>query len=359
MKIFKSITKSMLILILFEFLVPQIIYSDERHSSDYDYIIITHNNFYGSSEIDSLISFIESYRGFNVGVYYIFENQTNEYIKTQLIDIYDTYPRLPLYVLILGAARRDGGVNDHKVNFSSGNLVPGFYKQDYWDHRTLYDHEYITFDTVGSGFTPFYEAYPDMIIGRVPVTNLTEIQRYLDKLQSYEEHRYYDPILNPDTSWHNDILFVNGDTLREEGETRPGTVTSGFNHIISDVLPNEVDNSIIKHSDYSTNPAREQGLADSINIGKLIVLGMSTGANSANFCYMGGRPSFSSSDDLNNSEKLPLIIGASCQIGQSDIVHAGNVRSFVEDQLLGSLNGAIGIIGPSGASGQLANEVFS
>jgi|GEM_PF-5236902 len=323
-----------------------------------DYVIISHEAFGDTTSyegVGSICNFLEENRNVHVIYYSISDGTSADSIKALISNHYFTAKLLPTYVLLVGATRR--GPSEAIADSVSKNFIPAIYETDAFEHHTPYDLSYACVDTVGlQGFS--LHTYPNLIIGRLPVVDYYEIDTYVAKLEEYVAS-----CASP-ADWHSDLLFVAGDRYRDDGKMPfPGQIRTQVDNLIQDILPPEVDYGVIRYSDFATDFARKEALSDSVDQGKLIVLGMATGANARNFCEMWKMllpppDGFDAANDLSNSGMYPLIVGASCNIGQSDNLSGGK-RSLAENLLFQDDRGAIALIGPSGASGQLANEYFA
>ena len=329
--------------------------SRDRWISPYNYLIVSHVNFAGG-QIASLRDFLEANRAMNVQIHYVEDGDNVDTIKAAIRNFWLTGDMVPSYVLLLGAARSPSAVADA----ASDNYIPGYYHEAGWGHDALYDNYYVLFDTTGLEDLHGRRICPNMFLGRVPVTDQTEIATFLQKLEAYEAARDYDPVSNPDTGWHSDIALWAGDKDKSPDWPLPGQIRSQISSLAQWCAPPASNVTIFRYSDYTSDTAREAALCSDVNDGVSLVLGMATGANMFSFCEMWKRtasPYFDAATDLNNSGRLPFFVGASCNICQSD--NASPTRSMTENLLVMSENGAVGIAGPTGSTSQLGNSYFA
>ena len=352
--------KWLTITLLLVFTLGLATHSEVKWLNQWDYIIVANSQMAGS-ELTNLRDYIESTRSLRVGMWFFQDGTSNETIKDSIESWYFITPQRIHYVLLVGTARSDGGLSDDIANSNAKNFIPGFYHIDQFGHRTLYDNSYVSFDTSGVGFLHSNtDRCPRLIIGRLPVISRSEVATYQQKLEAYESHRYNDPVSNPDTSWHSDILYVVGDSTRGDENPEPAWVISGMNRIKDEVCPANVDKTYLKMNDYATPASRENALNSLVNNGKTIIVGMATGSNLMNYFDIWTRPSFDVATDLSNSVRLPLFLAASCNTGEADTAYSsGSQRSMAENLLVQSTKGAVAVIGASGFTGQNACESFA
>lgn len=313
-----------------------------------DYIVIYHSDLNGSA-LTSLIAIIES-RGHSVGSYSISDGVTADSIRNIIQSMYFGSALLPKYVLLVGAARQLD-TNEEVVSAANSNFIPGFFSTDYFGHYTLYDIEYINFDS-----SYFYDSRhrrnaPSLFLGRLPAVGTEDIQNYADKLSAYYAN------ISP-APWKDDILLVVGDRDRGPGTPMPGQLNTHMDNI-SSLLPASIEQGRLNYSDFPDDLSRQADLIDSINAGKFILFTMSTGASATNFSYflyLGEGDNFDAHTDLDSTDKFHILFGASCNLGESDTTYDdGSVRLIAENFLFAPHRGPIAIVGPGGYTGQLAN----
>ena len=113
-------------------------------------------------------------------------------IRDFLKDAYDNWDIPPLYVLLVG-----DGTHDPKnyQETSSATFIPPFLEVvDPWAGETAADNRYVTLD--GSS-----DKLPDMLIGRLPANNISELDTMVSKIVDYAEK----PIPEP---WQHQAVFV-------------------------------------------------------------------------------------------------------------------------------------------------------
>lgn len=336
-----------------------VLFAGTVYGSD-QYTIIVHSALADTSAgmgLNELMSVIESNSDVEITTYTITDGVEIDSIRNIIFNCYQSAPTSPLYVLLVGAARRDTvspPVAEHIADASFQNFIPGYYEVDEMGHHTMYDNYYAAIDMAGlTGFPDF--TYPNVILGRLPAVTVNDIHIYASKLSAYHA------AMNTPASWQDDILLVAGDRDRGIDHPSPGRIRQATNGLEGHAIPLEPETSQLKWSDYADIPSRQLALCNAVNAGKLLVAGMASGANMLNFCdiwYRGTGDGFSAADDLSNSNKYPIFLGASCNLGQSDGAPDGT-RSVVENLLFAENAGAIAFIGPSGFTWQLANYYYA
>ncbi len=174
-----------------------------------DYLIITHDSFWVNPYIDSLAQKRANYNGFDVVIIkmgdisnQIIEDDNTKRIKKLMVSIYNdghadhTYDDRIGYVNLFGDAYFGEDPMD--------DCVPTYpYRNDPDtlgnDPDTLgYDNYFARLTITGND----YDIYPDILLGRCPVDDTTQVRNVCRKIIDYE------PI--PDTtSWLNTMTFVN------------------------------------------------------------------------------------------------------------------------------------------------------
>ena len=118
-------------------------------------------------------------------------------IRDFLKGAYDNWDIPPLYVLLVG-----DGTHDPKnyQETSSATFIPPFLEVvDPWAGETAADNRYVTVDPI-----PIAEdddTLPDMLIGRLPANNISELDTMVSKIVDYAEK----PIPEP---WQHQVVFV-------------------------------------------------------------------------------------------------------------------------------------------------------
>ena len=242
---------------------------------------------------------------------------TNDEIKNYLQNAYDNWETPPEYVVLAGDV--DGNI-----------IVPTFYVQggqySPWDET---DHSYTLLD--GDDY------FPDILIGRLSVRSLIELQTIMSKIIKYES----DPFM--ETDWIKSALMIAYISINYEIYSHHETVMSVRDKLL-DFEYTKVDTFIHPYQSGNTQ------LANMINDGQSFVNFRGAGNYSYWSAYAGYE--FFNIDDvnnLNNGYMLPMVTSMTC--GTGGFASTGYPSCFGETWLkAGSPSvpkGAIAFIGPS------------
>ncbi|AHM62563.1 hypothetical protein D770_21570 [Flammeovirgaceae bacterium 311] len=172
-------------------------------------------------------------------------------------------------------------------------------------------------------------------IGRLPVVTPAEARQVVDKLIRYSSE--------PATlgNWRQRLLFVADDEdgnvhqLDAEQLARLATTSNPLyapRKIYVDAYPKIIT------ANSQTSPGAQKALRDAIDQGALIV--NFTGHGSHRFWTFENIFSKSIAENLQNRNKLPLFVTATCEFG----LHDGELRSGAESLILNPAGGAIGLL---------------
>jgi hypothetical protein len=244
-----------------------------------------------------------------------------------------------LYVLLVGDASFD-----YKQNLSSSkdDFVPTFLFETEKYGAAASDYLY----SLISGTDPI----PDLIIGRVPVENNSELNAYIDKIFGYEA---------PENtgSWQTRSLFISGnDAFTPEHYTGLPAFRAQNQRLISMRVPEGYFNRKL-------NTVRDTSIAGGDpNFGgtNTLINHFDDGISMINFFGHGGGGiwadvylmSTEDVDRLSNGFRLPFIQSMTCFTGAFE---NSKINGLAEKLLLAPERGAIGILAASGV-GWLAND---
>ncbi|WP_224995160.1 type IX secretion system sortase PorU [Cesiribacter sp. SM1] len=175
----------------------------------------------------------------------------------------------------------------------------------------------------------------DIGIGRLPVTTATEARQVVDKLIRYssDEATF--------GNWRQRILFVaddeDGNVHQQDAEQLARLATTANDlysprKIYVDAYPKIIT------ANSQTSPGAQKALRDAIDQGALIV--NFTGHGSHRFWTFENIFSKTAAENLQNRNKLPLFVTATCEFG----LHDGELRSGAESLILNPGGGAIGLL---------------
>ncbi|MFA7025059.1 MAG: type IX secretion system sortase PorU, partial [Candidatus Cloacimonadaceae bacterium] len=157
------------------------------------------------------------------------------------------------------------------------------------------------------------DAYPDIVVGRYPVSNSVELTNMLDNFQNYTQ--------NPTPGlWRNQVVL-----LADDNVNGPSTVDWQHTWDVQDssvllnpsVLQTKIFAADYDFDEFLNKPKVRDALIDEINSGKLLWLYIGHGS----FDILGMQDYFNVATDLgrlHNSDKLPLFIAASCEVSTFD-----------------------------------------
>jgi len=307
-----------------------------------DYIVISHSALPSGpgSALRQLLTLKKSqgicYRHFAIG-----NGVHRDSIRNIVRNLYDSTDYAPLYVLLVGSARRGGGV-DAVSNSDRQNLIPTFYADDAFGHRTAYDQWYGYLEPGDD-----VRRIPRIIVGRIPARTDAELQGYVNKLSAYVSD-------TADAVWKRRAFLIAGDRYRGgfPDFTPPGVVNSGIDALY-DSLPASMTGSILRYSLYSSDNDRRQMFRDAVNGGQGLIAYLSTYSSATALDGIITRPPFNAATDLTNSNMYPVFLAVSCNLGQVDVD-----TSLAENLLFAPASGAVGVVGPAGFSSDLSNTPF-
>ncbi|MBK9389862.1 MAG: T9SS type A sorting domain-containing protein [Bacteroidetes bacterium] len=253
-----------------------------------------------------LIPFIKwkTQKGFDVKVLYRgkkYAGDTYTEIKTTLANIYNTSTPKPEYLLIIGDTKR----------------IP------YYGTGSITDMYYGEFD--GNG-----DYIPEMYIGRLPVSDTTQLKNVLDKVIQYEQYKF------ASTNTFHSRALVTGGTDASNIKIINGQVYYGITNYLTSA------NKLTGYHFYY-DQALKLNAEDSIR--KLTRRGLSfinyTGHGDASGWL---DPTLKSGDldTVTNTNMYPFIISNACQTSTFS-----NASTFGNKMVLAGKKGAIGFIGGS------------
>jgi hypothetical protein len=175
----------------------------------------------------------------------------------------------------------------------------------------------------------------DIGIGRLPVATATEARQVVDKLIRYSSDAA------TFGNWRQRILFVADDedgNVHQQDAEQLARLATASNTLYSprkiyvDAYPKIIT------ANSQTSPGAQKALKDAIDQGALIV--NFTGHGSHRFWTFENIFSKTAAENLQNRNKLPLFVTATCEFG----LHDGQLRSGAESLILNPVGGAIGLL---------------
>jgi hypothetical protein len=264
-----------------------------------------------------------------------------------------TFAQKQFYVLLLGASSYD---YKNRIN-GNVNLVPGYQSSASLDPLSSYtsDDYFALLDSsaninIEPQLTNINATNTGVNIGRIPAKNITEANMVIDKIINYHSAQSQGP-------WRLQERFIADDkdyNLHvQDAEAVSGAAQKAnalFNQqkIYLDAYP------LVSGSGGGRYPAVNEALVNAFNSGSLVI----NYSGHGNYLRLADEAIFSSTEIplINNANKLPLVITASCDfypyddptkksLGQQLLFGAGNV---------GAGNGGVGGGSNAGASGAIA-----
>jgi hypothetical protein len=265
-----------------------------------------------------------------------------------------TFAQKQFYVLLLGASSYD---YKNRIN-GNVNLVPGYQSSASLDPLSSYtsDDYFALLDSsaninIEPLLTNINATNTQINIGRIPAKNITEANTVIDKIINYHSAQSQGP-------WRLQERFIADDkdyNLHvQDAEAVSGAAQKAnalFNQqkIYLDAYP------LVSGSGGGRYPAVNEALVNAFNTGSLVI----NYSGHGNYLRLADEAIFSSTEIplINNANKLPLVITASCDfypyddptkksLGQQLLFGAGNVGA-------GS-SGVGGVGSNAGASGAIA-----
>ncbi len=212
-------------------------------------------------------------------------------IRDYLSQAYQTWNPTPLYVLLVG-----DGTSDPKryQNVSAETVLPPFLADvDPWAGETAADNRFVTVD--GN------DNLPDMLIGRLPVNNLSELQTVVDKIVAYETSP-------PDGAWFQTLAFVADD--KDDGGNFPAQTETVIDTYIAP--PFKAERLLYTPPAISAGEIRDQ-LFEAWGSGLGLV--MYTGHSSVHQWAVEKFLHYDDVAQLNNGGRLPLVVEMTCFTG--------------------------------------------
>lgn len=331
---------------------------DLRSSSNRaDYIIITHEQFHQQA-LDlathrervspgitvRVVNVDDIYNQFSWG---LFDPMA---IRDFLKYTYENWSGAPPgYVLLVGDGHYDYRNN---LGASGGMFIPPFeVPKPNSTFASASDDNFIYFGQFG--YLNYEDSSSiDMIIGRLPVNNTDQMDIILEKIINYESN----PTMG---KWRNNIIIVADDNFAG-GECREAYHTDQAEALAEVHVPKSIEVQKIYLLEYPlrtgrTKPDAREALIDAFNNGGLIVNWIGHG-NKGQWAHEVLFRRVEDMPRLQNRDKLPLVLAASCSIGFFDDPYE---QGMAEDFIRHSGGGAIASIGATRPVGAWANAALN
>lgn len=210
--------------------------------------------------------------------------------------------------------------------------------------------------TMDDNFVTFSGNLPELSIGRLPAQNTSDMDLLMERTRKYIE----EPTLG---WWKNEVLIVADDEHRAGGLEGIGP-TAGMNHTMkAQLTANMIKDSVYvdkvlcieyEFDEYHSKPDARNDIINKVNDGKLIWYFIGHG----NEDVLGHEEYFRGSHHirlLENEDKLPLFIAASCDVGRFDDV---NFDCMAERLLFAPNGGSISSIAATRGSSPAPNSLL-
>ncbi|MCA9921621.1 MAG: hypothetical protein KC421_04575, partial [Anaerolineales bacterium] len=297
-----------------------------QNANGADYILIAPEAFMPA--VDALVALRQS-QGLQVvveDVQAIYDNYGDglpvpEAIHDYLADAYVNWSPVPQYVLLVG----DGSFDPKQYRAASTPtwIAPFFMEADPWIGEVPVDNRFVTFDGGNEDFLP------DMLIGRLPVNSLSEVQIVVDKIVAYETAPEFGP-------WAGQVTFV-ADNTDNAGD---------FSYHSSSLIGEFVDPPWVPRTIFlQDNPLDET-----------IAAVQAQWANGSGILFYNGHSSrhqwaaerlFHTDDavNLHNGARLPVVLEMTCLTGS---FHVPDLPTLDEELITQENGGAAAVWGATG-----------
>ncbi|MSP13669.1 MAG: hypothetical protein EXR62_12025 [Chloroflexi bacterium] len=201
----------------------------------------------------------------------------------------------PSYVLLVGDGSTDP--KNHTGHSKPDWVPPYLAPVDPWVYQVASENKFVTVSGA--------DLLPDMLLGRFPVTTITETQVMVNKVLAYEQ-------TPPTGSWNRNTLWV-ADNMPDAA----GNFQASSDKVIATSLPAgfEVQKVYLGTTVPYQNPASQAKAAviNGINAGQLFV----SYTGHASYRQWAGEAIFTSTDvgQLANGGKLPVMLSMTCYTG--------------------------------------------
>lgn len=310
-----------------------------------DLIIITHPSFesYANEIVEMRANGFDPISGIVVNtndIYFYFSSGVKDVMAIRNFIRYAYYnwssPR-PSYVLFFG----DGHYDYRNISLPDTNRVPPFEISDNLEMNSREsDNFYVDVNFSSSGYSSIL---PDLAVGRLPVESDIDGRRIVDKLRAYEQSSYKD-------GWQTTMTFVGDDEITGISNTEWLHQRQAESMAELSQLKKFLKKKIYLSAYESVpggfgriKPKANQAIIDQLNEGTLLI----------NYVGHGSPTTWAHENVLNmtrdlnriqNENKLPLWIAATCDFGKYDDPHD---PSFSEALIWQEGKGAIAVLSSS------------
>ncbi|WP_026751201.1 type IX secretion system sortase PorU [Sediminibacterium sp. C3] len=249
------------------------------------------------------------------------------------------------YVVLFGAGTYDPKNILQNSQYNERNLIPTFQSSNSLSPLLSYtSDDFYAMLNNGDDVNQLNDAPLSIAVGRIPVSNLTEANQYINKLIRYHQpnRNNNSSTSNTDNAWRSQLVFIADDKDQNlhlnDAESIAATALSAnpaltANKIYLDAYP------LISGAGGARYPAVSDAIVNQVLSGALIV----NYSGHGNHLRLSEEAVISANEinRFNNPDKLPLFITASCDFDPFD---QPGKPSIARPLLYGSNNGAIALL---------------
>ena len=255
-----------------------------------------------------------------------------EAIYEYLSQAYQTWDPPPIYVLLVG-----DGTSDPKryQPVSAATILPPFLADvDPWAGETAADNRFVTVDGADN--------LPDMLIGRLPVNTINEVQTVVGKIVAYES-------APPTGGWNQLLAFVADDP--DDGGNFPAQTETVIETFVAPAFGAE--RLLYTPPAVNADEIRDQLLEDwQAGLG----LVMFTGHASVHQWAVEKFLHYDDVSQLNNGDRLPVVVEMTCFTGSFQIPSISSLDEALVRQPAG---GAVASWGATGLGISTGHEALT
>ena len=246
------------------------------------YLIITPASF--SNALAPLVDW-KTRKGFHVTVAKTSEiGYTKEQIKAYIQNAYDTWEIPPTYLLLVGDV----------------DSIPTYASDSIFVPRTAVDLYYVTMDT--------NDYLPDILRGRLPAKNTTELSDMVNKILSYEKVQF------SDRAWMNKFSLFIGP--RDKPDFRMKGIPLRDTLVSLQCIAENMSCDTIKTNNDGTDCDKESIISGKLNAGRSLITFTDHGEELQWNCPHYGQDNVR---NLSNLNKYPFILSLCCYTGSFDV----------------------------------------
>lgn len=264
------------------------------------------------------------------------------------------------YVVLFGAGTYDPKNILQNAQYNERNLIPTFQSSNSVSPLLSYtsDDFYALLNT-GDDVNQLNDAPLSIGVGRIPVSNLTEANQYINKLIRYHQSPSNNNTseVNTENAWRSQLLFIADDKDQNlhlnDAESIAGTALSAnpslnANKIYLDAYP------LVSGAGGGRYPAVSDAIVNQVLSGALII----NYSGHGNHLRLSEEAVISANEinRFNNPDRLPLFITASCDFDPFD---QPGKASIARPLLYGNNNGAIALLTTSRLVFAYSNRIMN